>query len=268
MKARAYSTTMIDINAIDWSAILPFILIGFGAQLVDGALGMAFGVISSTLMVSVMGVPPARASAGVHLVEVFTTAASGISHALHRNIDWKLFARLVVPGVIGGVIGAYALINLDGDVTRPFVMTYLALIGLYLLWKSTHPPKSRSPRVIAPLGLVGGFLDAVGGGGWGPVVTSNLLIQGTTPRTTIGTVNAAEFFLTLSISITFLIGLGWQAFTTATIGLLIGGITAAPLGAVLAKRVQAQSLMRLVGIVLTITSIYSLAKVFGYDPLA
>jgi uncharacterized protein len=259
---------MIDINALDWSAVLPFILIGFGAQLIDGALGMAFGVISSTLMVSVMGVPPARASAGVHLVEVFTTAASGISHALHGNIDWKLFARLVVPGVVGGVVGAYVLINLDGDVTRPYVMTYLAIIGFYLLWKSTHPPKSRSPRVIAPLGLVGGFLDAVGGGGWGPVVTSNLLIQGTTPRMTIGTVNAAEFFLTLSISITFLIGLGWQAFTTATVGLLIGGIAAAPLGAVLAKRVQAQFLMRLVGIVLTVTSLYSLTKVLGYDPLS
>ena len=259
---------MIDVTAIDWSALMPFIAIGFTAQMVDGALGMAFGVISSTLMVSVMGVPPSRASAGVHLVEVFTTAASGISHVLHKNVDWKLFARLVVPGIIGGVIGAYVLISVDGDVTRPFVMVYLSGIGLYLLWKSTHPTKPRAPRVIAPLGLAGGFLDAVGGGGWGPVVTSNLLIQGTTPRMTIGTVNTAEFFLTVAISVTFLIGLGWQAFTTATVGLLIGGIAAAPLGAVLAKRVRAQLLMRVVGIVLTVTSIYSLSKVLGYDPLA
>ena len=250
-----------------FEALWPFILIGFTAQMIDGALGMAFGVISSTLMVSIMGVPPARASAGVHLVEVFTTGASGISHVLHRNVDWWLFARLVIPGVIGGVIGAYVLMNVDGDISRPFVMAYLSLIGLYLLWKSSHPAtKERRPRVIVPLGAVGGFLDAVGGGGWGPVVTSNLLVQGTTPRMTIGTVSASEFFLTLSISITFLLGLGWQAFTTATVGLLIGGITAAPLGAVLAKRVSAQLLMRLVGVVLTVTSAYSLAKALGYAP--
>ncbi len=255
-----------DLFTLD--ALLPFITIGFAAQIIDGALGMAFGVISSTLMVSVMGVPPARASAGVHLVEVFTTAASGLSHALHNNVDWPLFARLVVPGVVGGVLGAYVLINVAGDVTRPFVMSYLSLIGLYLLWKSFRaPPKPKSPRVIAPLGLVGGFLDAVGGGGWGPVVTSNLLVQGATPRMTIGTVNTAEFFLTLTISITFIIGLGWQAFTTATVGLLIGGLAAAPLGALLAKRVSAPLLMRLVGIVLTLTSLFSLTKALGFDPL-
>jgi len=258
---------MIDISQIDWSALFPYMAIGFTAQMVDGALGMAFGVISSTLLVSVMGIPPARASAGVHLVEVFTTAASGISHALHRNVDWKLFARLVVPGMIGGIAGAYTLINVDGDVTRPFVMAYLSIIGLYLLWKSAHEAKPRAPKVIAPLGLVGGFLDSVGGGGWGPVVTSNLLIQGMTPRMTIGTVNTAEFFLTLSISLTFLIGLGWQAFTTATVGLLIGGIAAAPLGAVLAKNVRPKVLMRVVGIVLTATSVFSLVKALGIDPL-
>jgi uncharacterized protein len=255
-----------DIFTFD--ALLPFILIGFTAQIVDGALGMAFGVISSTLMVSVMGIPPARASAGVHLVEVFTTGVSGISHALHRNVDWWLFSKLVIPGVIGGVVGAYVLINVDGDVSRPFVMGYLSCIGLYLLWKSSHPPRERKPRIVAPLGLIGGFLDAVGGGGWGPVVTSNLLVQGTTPRMTIGTVSASEFFLTLSISITFLIGLGWQAFTTATVGLLIGGLAAAPLGAILAKRVSAQLLMRLVGTVLTLTSAYSLAKAIGFDILS
>ncbi len=250
-------------------ALLPFILIGFTAQLVDGAMGMAFGVISSTLMVSVMGVVPARASASVHFVEVFTTAASGISHALQGNVDWRLFARLVGPGVVGGVLGAYILINIDSDVTRPFVMAYLSLVGGYILWKSFHPATSKKPRVIAPLGFAGGFLDAIGGGGgWGPVVTSNLLIQGTAPRTTIGSVNAAEFFLTVTISITFIIGLGWQAFTTVTVGLLIGGIGAAPFGAVLAKRVQAPMLMRQVGTVLLITSVYSLAKALGYDPLA
>ena len=157
--------------------------------------------------------PPAQASARVHLVEVFTTAASGISHVLHGNVDWKLFARLVIPGVIGGVTGAYLLSNIDASVTRPFVMGYLSLIGLYLLfkawgWKNIH----RTPKFVAPLGLIGGFLDAVGGGGWGPVVTSNLLVQGSTPRMTIGTVNTAEFFLTSSISIAFIVNLGLEAF--------------------------------------------------------
>jgi uncharacterized protein len=167
---------------IDWAAIAPYIAIGFTAQMIDGALGMAFGVISSTLLVSVMGIPPARASAGVHLVEMFTTGASGISHVLHKNVDWKLFARIAVPGVIGGCLGAYILSNIDASVTRPLVMLYLTCIGFYLLYKAlTYPsePKIKEAKVAMPLGLIGGFLDASGGGGWGPVVTSNLLIQGT-----------------------------------------------------------------------------------------
>jgi uncharacterized membrane protein YfcA len=114
----------------DFMTLLPFIGVGFAAQLVDGALGMAFGVISSTLLVSVMGVPPATASAGVHIVESFTTGVSGISHAIHRNINWKLFFRLLIPGVIGGTLGAYVLSSLDASVTRPFVMAYLTAIGL------------------------------------------------------------------------------------------------------------------------------------------
>lgn len=249
----------VDLTMLE--ALLPFIAVGFAAQLVDGALGMAFGVISNTLLVSVLGVAPARASAGVHLVEVFTTAASGISHALHRNVDWRLFSRLALPGIIGGMLGAYVLINLDASIARPFVMAYLSLIGVYLLARSFGiPPKGKTPRFIAPLGLIGGFLDAAGGGGWGPVVTSNLLIQGSDPRKTIGTVNTAEFFLTLTVSIAFIIGLGWAAFTTATAGLLIGGVAAAPLGAFLAKRIQPVLLLRLVGIVLTATSVFSLYR--------
>lgn len=182
------------LTAIDWSQVLPFIAIGFAAQVIDGALGMAFGVINSTLLVTVMGVPPAVASASVHAVETFTTAASGVSHVVHRNVDWKLFRRLVIPGMIGAVAGATLLSTIDASVAKPFVMAYLACIGLYLLFRAVGGEiKPRKPRVVAPLGLVGGFLDAAGGGGWGPVVTSNLLIQGATPRHTIGTVNTAEF---------------------------------------------------------------------------
>jgi uncharacterized protein len=242
-----------------WDQVLPFVAVGFLAQLVDGALGMAFGLINSTLMVSLLGVSPAAASASIHAVEAFTTAASGASHIAHRNVDWRLLRRLVLPGILGGVLGAGLLVSIDASVARPFVMAYLAAIGLYLLfraWQGT--PEPRAPRVIAPLGLVGGFLDAAGGGGWGPVVTSNLLLQGADPRRTIGTVNTAEFFLTATISTTFLVTMGPAAFTLAAIGVLIGGLLAAPLGGVLAKRVPARPLMALVGLLLTATSAYTI----------
>lgn len=246
------------IFGIDLSALLPFIAVGFAAQMVDGALGMAFGVISNTLLLST-GVPPAMASAGVHTVETFTTAVSGISHAVHKNVNWKLFLRIAVPGVIGGALGAYVLSNIHAATAKPFILAYLTAIGLYLLWRSRHyPPQERSPKIVEPLGLVGGFLDAAGGGGWGPVVTSNLLVQGSSPRMTIGTVNTAEFFVTATISATFITQLGLEAFTVATVGLLIGGVIAAPLGARLAKRIEPKTLMLMVGIVLTLTSIYNL----------
>lgn len=242
-------------------ALAPFIAIGFFAQLVDGALGMAFGVITNTLLVSVLGLAPARASASVHLVESFTTAASAVSHIAHRNVDWKLFSRLVLPGMIGGITGAYVLSNIDGSVARPFVMTYLVAIGFYILWRAwrlDHGAPHKPAKVVAPLGLVGGFLDAAGGGGWGPVVTSNLLAQGTEPRKTIGTVNTAEFFLTATISLAFIVTLGLAAFTIAAVGLIIGGLLASPLGAVLVKRIPAKRLLTMVGFVLIATSAFSL----------
>ncbi len=252
------------LTAIDWNDVLPFIAIGFAAQVIDGALGMAFGIINSTLLVTVMGVPPAVASASVHAVETFTTAASGVSHIVHRNVDWKLFRRLVIPGMIGAILGATLLSSIDASVARPFVMLYLACIGVYLLLRAVKGRiEPRKPRVIAPLGLVGGFLDAAGGGGWGPVVTSNLLIQGATPRHTIGTVNTAEFFLTATASVTFFVALGWSAFTVHTLGILIGGVVAAPIGGLLAKRVPARQLMALVGVLLTLTSAWSVYAAFA-----
>jgi uncharacterized membrane protein YfcA len=250
---------MVEVSLASIEAILPFIAIGFAAQLVDGALGMAFGLINSTLLISVMGLPPRVASASVHAVETFTTAASGISHVLHKNVNWRLFARLVIPGMIGGVLGAYVLSNIDASVARPFVMAYLAAIGLYLLWRAWRGRvEPKTPRIIEPLGLVGGFLDAAGGGGWGPVVTSNLLVQGASPRETIGTVNTVEFFLTATISATFIWQMGFAAFTLQTLGLLIGGLLAAPLGGVLAKRVPARPLMAMVGTLLTLTSAFTI----------
>ncbi len=245
----------------DLAALLPFIAVGFAAQMVDGALGMAFGVISNTLLVAVMGVPPALASQRVHLVECFTTAVSGISHLVHGNIDKRLFFSLLIPGVIGGVTGAYLLSSLDAGVVKPFVLVYLSLIGVYLFVRGVfYPPKIREAKLIAPLGLVGGFLDAAGGGGWGPVVTSNLLIQGADPRKVVGTVNAVEFFLTVTVSATFIYHLGIADLAGATLGLLIGGIMAAPLGAWAAKHFPAKHMLMLVGVVLTLTSCYGVWK--------
>jgi uncharacterized membrane protein YfcA len=240
--------------------LLPFIAAGFAAQLVDGALGMAFGVISNSLLMG-LGVAPAAASAGVHTVETFTTCVSGISHIIHRNVDWKLLGRLTLPGIIGAAAGAYLLSQVDGSLAKPFVLAYLALIGLFLAWRGLRcPPKLRQPKVIAPLGLVGGFLDAAGGGGWGPVVTGNLLLQGADPRKTIGTVNTSEFLVTLTSALTFIAALGLAAFTIATLGLLIGGVIAAPLGAWLVKRISPRPLLVLVGILLTMTSIYGIYR--------
>ena len=238
--------------------LLPFIVVGFAAQIVDGALGMAFGVISTTLLLS-FGVAPAAASAGVHTVESFTTAASAISHVAHRNVDWRLFGRLVVAGIIGGVLGAYVLSSIAAETARPIVLAYLSAIGIYLLYRGIkYPPPEREPRLVVPLGLVGGFLDAAGGGGWGAVVTSNLLVQGASPRKAIGSVSTAEFFLTVTVSATFIAALGVETFTVATVGLLIGGVAAAPLGAFVAAHMPAKPLLIVVGIILTLTSAYGI----------
>ena len=247
----------------DPSVLIPFLLIGFTAQLIDGALGMAYGQISSTLLIS-MGVPPAAASAGVHTAETFTTAVSGISHVAHRNVDWKLFVRIAIPGVIGGVLGAYVLTRINADTAKPIVLAYLTSLGIYLFYRGImHRHTERQPKVVSPLGLIGGFLDAAGGGGWGAIVTSNLLVQGSNPRKTIGTVNTAEFFLTITISATFIAALGWEAFTIATMGLLIGGVLAAPFGAWFAKRVNPDLLLTFVGALVTLTSTYGLYRLLA-----
>jgi uncharacterized protein len=246
-----------DFNLLD---LLPFVAVGMAAQVVDGALGMAFGVISSTFLIS-LGVTPAAASAGVHTVETFTTGVSGISHIAHRNVDWKLLARLTIPGMIGAALGAYVLTQIDAATAKPVVLAYLAVIGLFLIYRGVrYPPHHKPARIVEPLGLAGGFLDAAGGGGWGAVVTGNLLVQGAEPRRTIGTVNTAEFLVTVTSAATFIAALGWAAFTTATVGLLIGGIIAAPFGAWLVKRTSAKPLLVLVGILLTLTSLYGLYR--------
>lgn len=256
---------MIDIASIGWADIAPFIFVGFAAQMIDGALGMAFGVISQTLLVSVMGLPPAVASASVHGVEMFTTAASGTSHIAHKNIDWGLLKRLAPFGILGGVAGATVLSSVDASVARPFVMIYLTGIGIYLLVKAARQlePHVRDPKFTGPLAAAGGFLDAAGGGGWGPVVTSNLLVQGGDTRKTIGTVNTTEFLVTTSITVAFLLHMGTDLFSeylNVAIGLIIGGVIAAPFGAMLTKRIKPRALLFAVATVLIITSAYSIYR--------
>jgi uncharacterized membrane protein YfcA len=247
----------------DLASLMPYIAVGFAAQLVDGALGMAFGVISNSLMVGVLGVSPALASQRVHIVECFTTATSGISHLLHGNIDKSLFMRLLLPGIVGGVLGAYVLTSVDAAIIKPFVLTYLVGIGFYLLWRGLrYPPQQQRPKRVLPLGLIGGFLDAAGGGGWGPVVTSNLLVQGAEPRKVVGTVSAVEFFLTVTISAAFVFQLGFADLAGATLGFLIGGVAAAPIGAFAAKHFSTKWMLVLVGVVLIITSAYGIWTAF------
>jgi uncharacterized membrane protein YfcA len=235
--------------------VLLFVLIGFLAQIVDGALGMAFGVITTSTLL-LFGVPPATASAMTHTTEVFTTAASGISHAAHRNVNWMLVARLAPAGMVGGAVGAYVLSNVDGSAIAPFISIYLIAIGCYIMFKAFQPlfPRSVHDALVPAIGGGGGLLDAMGGGGWGPIVTTSLIGRGHEPRKVIGSTSLTEFLVTLTISITFVLTLGWSELTSA-VGLIVGGVIAAPVGAIVAKRLPMKVLMIAVALVIIATSI-------------
>jgi uncharacterized membrane protein YfcA len=253
---------------------LLFALVGFLAQAVDGALGMAYGVISSTTLLA-FGVSPAHASAAVHTAELFTTAASGSAHLYHRNIDWKLFWRLAPFGVLGGCFGAYVLTSVDAGAIKPVVTTYLALVGAWLVVRSFRRiPNNPVPAgIVAPLGAMGGFLDAAGGGGWGPIVTTGLLGAGGTPRYVIGTVTASEFLITLSVSLTFLLALvtgHWEEAGDLTdnlpalAGLIIGGLFAAPLAGLIVKSLRDTVLLRMVGVLIVLLAGWQTAQQLGW----
>lgn len=231
-----------------------FVAIGFFAQIVDGALGMAFGLLSTTSLLA-FGVPPATASAMTHITEIFTTAASGASHAYHRNIDWRLVMRLAPAGMVGGALGAYGLSSIDGEVIEPFVSAYLLLIGVYILFKAFRPLWLREVKdwAVPFIGLGGGALDAAGGGGWGPIVTTSLIGRGHELKKVIGSTSLTEFVVTLTISVTFLLTLGWSSLGSA-VGLIFGGLLAAPLGALLVKKVAVRPLMIAVAFVIIVTS--------------
>lgn len=238
-----------------------YVAIGFGAQLIDGALGMAYGVSASTMLLGA-GLAPATISATVHAAEVFTTGASAVSHHAFGNIDRKLFWRLVIPGVLGAVAGAYLLSSLDGDNLRPWIAVYLLLMGGIIVVKAFREFPPRSVRAhLTPLGFGGAFIDAIGGGGWGPIVTSTLLVRGNEARTTIGTVNAAEFFITLAASLTFILTIGLQ-YWQLVIALAVGGLAAAPLGAWLCKRLPMRALLIFVGVLIVLLSLRTLSTLW------
>jgi uncharacterized membrane protein YfcA len=240
---------------------LLFIGAGFVAQIIDGALGMAYGVSCSTLLLGI-GVPPAIATASVHTAEVFTTGVSGLSHIFMRNIDKRLFFRLVFTGVLGAVIGAYLISNiLDGKVIKPFISGYLALLGVYILIKSFRKRNVEPSnwRFAPYLGLVGAFFDSIGGGGWGPIVSSNLIDKGRSPKEVIGTVNTAEFFVTFFSTGVFIFFLGIDTWKPV-LALIIGGVIAAPIGAYILRFIPPKTIMRLVGVLIITTSLYTIYK--------
>jgi uncharacterized membrane protein YfcA len=248
-----------DFLTVDFALL---VAIGFCAQLVDGALGMAFGVISTTAMLAI-GMPPAHASALTHTAEIFTTAASGASHLWHRNVDWRLVIRLGVAGVVGAALGAWVLSSVDGDAIRPFVSAYLLAIGILILIKALRavPPRDAPFRYAPPLGFVGGFLDASGGGGWGPVVTSTLIGSGHAPRIAVGSVNTTEFFVTTAAATTFFIELGASPLKQL-VPLVIGGLIAAPVGGWAVKRIPPRLLMTAVGVLIVALSAWQIARAF------
>ena len=239
-----------------WSAVG----VGLLAQVIDGALGMAYGVTSTSFLLAA-GASPAMASGATHLAEVFTTGVSGVSHLKMGNVNKKLFFSLLIPGVIGGLIGTYVLSSIDGNVLKPFISAYLLLMGLYVLSKAFRHIRARreiSSRKVVPLALFGSFMDTTGGGGWGPIVTTSLVGSGHDPRTTIGSVNFAEFFLTVTVAAA-LFSILDQSVWVIVSGLVIGGLFAAPFAAYITKRLQAKVLLILVGTLISLISAYNLS---------
>ncbi|SDX10696.1 sulfite exporter TauE/SafE family protein [Nitrosomonas communis] len=245
-------------SRIFWSAVA----VGFLAQVIDGALGMAYGITATTFLLA-SGANPAAASASVHIAEIFTTGVSGIAHAKFGNVNKHLFTRLLLPGMLGGILGAVLVTHIDGTLFKPFISAYLLLLGIYILSKAFRQLNIRkeAPKHVGKLALFGSFMDAAGGGGWGPIVTTTLVGTGNDPRTTIGSVNFAEFFLTLTSAAVFALLMETNTWPII-IGLIFGGLFAAPFAAILCKRFHARTLLILVGVLITIISLFNLYKAF------
>jgi uncharacterized protein len=241
-------------SKIFWSAVA----VGVLAQSIDGALGMAYGITSTTFLLA-SGISPAVATASVHIAEVFTTGVSGLAHVKMKNVNPKLFLRLLIPGLSGAIGGAYFVSSFDGNTLKPYISGYLIIMGLYLVSKIFYhyKPTQSEPRHVAKLALFGGFVDSAGGGGWGPVVTTTLIGSGHDPRKTIGSVNFAEFFLTFGSAIAFSVLVGSGPWPVVA-GLVVGGVCAAPFAAFLTRKIHAKTLLVLVGVLISLVSAVNL----------
>ncbi len=253
----------IVIGVVTSDEFLKAAAVGFIAQSIDGALGMAYGISATTFLLGT-GASPAVASASVHIAEIFTTGLSGLSHLRLGNVDRKLMLKLLIPGVIGGVLGALVVTKFDGAALKPWISGYLLVMGIYVLakaWRHRRKP-AQEPKHVAKLALFGGFVDAAGGGGWGPVVTTSLVGAGQDPRRTIGSVNFAEFFIAIASAGAFVIFIDAAPWATVA-GLVAGGMFAAPLAAFLCRALPARALLVLVGTLISGLSVYNLMKALG-----
>lgn len=228
---------------------LVYFIVGFCAQVIDGALGMAYGLTITTFLLN-FGLPPVTASAVTHAAECITTSFSALAHHRLGNVSRELFSKLLLPGMIGAIIGVLVLTHVDGNIIKPFIAIYLLLMGLIVISKAftVFPPQKASHHLM-PLGFTGAFMDAVGGGGWGPIVTSTLLARGHDARTTIGSVNACEMFIAITVSVAFFFNnvmIGWQVVAA----LAAGGALAAPVGALLCKHIPVKILLFCVGLLI------------------
>jgi uncharacterized membrane protein YfcA len=230
--------------------------VGFLAQLIDGALGMAYGTIMTLTLLGI-GTPPAAASAAVHLAEIFTCGASGLSHVLHKNVAWRLVLRLAPAGIVGVIIGATFLSHVEGKVIRPYVAAYLGALGVLILVRAVMPVKlreSHSDGAAVPVGFVGGLLDSLGGG-WGPIVTSTLVGRGHPPRFTVGSVNFTQTLVAVAASGTFFVFLGWSHVLVVA-ALVVGGVLAAPFGGYMARVIPTRFFIAMVGFLVLTLSVW------------
>jgi uncharacterized membrane protein YfcA len=255
--------------------LLVLAVVGFIAQLVDGSLGMAYGVTSSTLLIAA-GIAPAAASAAVHFSEIGTTVASGISHHKLGNVDWRTVRIIAIPGGIGAFVGATILSNLDGDAAKPWVAALLLGLGVYVMWRflvlGGRRPTFKggvSGVFLVPLGLVAGTMDAIGGGGWGPVGTTTLLSTGRIePRKVVGSVDTSEFIVAVGGSLGFLLALGSQGIDFGiALALLIGGVIAAPFAAWIVRHLAPRVLGVAAGGAIIITNARTILLSFGVTEL-
>jgi len=249
------------IENVGWSTLLLYVGVGFLAQMIDGSLGMAYGVSSTSFLMS-SGVSPVLASASVHVAEVFTTASSGFFHWKMGNVDKSLFRKLVIPGALGAIVGAYFLTSFDGKVIKPYISAYLLIMGIIIIVKAFRKLALKETKKVGLLALLGGFVDASGGGGWGPVVTTTLVASGNHPAKTIGSVNASEFVIALVASGVFTIFTGIKSLEIV-IGLIIGGLLASPLGAFITNKINKKLAMILVGILIIFLSLRTILISLG-----